>query len=99
MLFGADICYKTARTSIINLFGFSSFINSMNQFAGVCLLTFASSCTTVILTAVLFSTSCQVKHVDCYTVTIQELECVKTSFSFKSMMRGMISMSFYVFPP
>nr|GMC56222.1 probable protein arginine N-methyltransferase 6 [Ipomoea batatas]GMD16537.1 probable protein arginine N-methyltransferase 6 [Ipomoea batatas]GME09709.1 probable protein arginine N-methyltransferase 6 [Ipomoea batatas] len=29
-----------------------------------------------------------VKHVDCYTVTIHELECVNTSFSFKSMMRA-----------
>uniref|UniRef100_A0A7N0UWE5 Protein arginine N-methyltransferase domain-containing protein n=1 Tax=Kalanchoe fedtschenkoi TaxID=63787 RepID=A0A7N0UWE5_KALFE len=29
-----------------------------------------------------------VKHVDCYTVTLQELESVTSSFHFKSMMRG-----------
>lgn len=29
-----------------------------------------------------------VKHVDCYTVTVQELECISTRFKFMSMMRA-----------
>lgn len=33
----------------------------------------------------------QVKHVDCYTITLQELESVTTNFKFQSMMRGKTS--------
>lgn len=32
----------------------------------------------------------QVKNVDCYTVTSQELECITAKFNFTSMMRGEI---------
>lgn len=31
----------------------------------------------------------QVKYVDCYTVTIKELESVTSKYRFESMMRGM----------
>ncbi|CAA3009396.1 probable arginine N-methyltransferase 6 [Olea europaea subsp. europaea] len=34
-----------------------------------------------------------VKHVDCYTVTLHELESVSSRFKFKSMMRGKIHLS------
>ena len=37
----------------------------------------------------------QVKHVDCYTITIHELESVTTRYKFKSMMRGNLSLSLY----
>lgn len=40
----------------------------------------------------------QVKEVDCYTVTIQELESVTAKFSFSSMLRGnYCSKFFYAF--
>nr|GFD32828.1 probable protein arginine N-methyltransferase 6 [Tanacetum cinerariifolium] len=29
-----------------------------------------------------------VKHVDCYTITYQELQSITTSFKFQSMMRA-----------